>query len=414
MKQFLGAATAVLLTGGAWGACPNSCSQRGTCSDENVCECFNGWTGGDCARRVCPYGLSWSTTSLDELRDDRYGSDVVMGSPGGYGVWADGVLDLEQAFDDLYPKVPGLRQYTECSSRGTCDYADGVCKCFDGYEGKACRRATCPNDCSGHGRCLTNGEVDFMYTSHTPFNDGFWDKDLSQQCVCDRGYEGWDCSQRTCPAGDDPTTACSDHIADDYQLVFVMRSNVNTEEYFTLEYEDNFGGEFVTRPIRANACVVSEDCPEVQYALLELPNLAIPNVEVDELDLSLGSGEHAFLVHFNDPANSGKQNTMACNTVPNPNVAGAAPKYNPTGACYVFDVGVPEWFAGDGTENTLSLNGVNVTMEEILGTVEDGNVARYEESTACSNQGICNLETGTCDCLEGATGVACEVQSTFV
>ena len=63
---------------------------------------------------------------------------------------------------------------------------------------------------------------------------------------------------------------------------------------------------------------------------------------------------------------------MACNTVPNPNVAGAAPKYNPTGACYVFDVGVPEWFAGDGTENTLSLNGVNVTMEEVLGTVEDG------------------------------------------
>ena len=62
---------------------------------------------------------------------------------------------------------------------------------------------------------------------------------------------------------------------------------------------------------------------------------------------------------------------MTCNTVQNPNVAGAAPKYNPTGACYVFDVGVPEWYAEDGQEQTLSLNGVSVTMEEVLGPVSD-------------------------------------------
>lgn len=395
-------------------ACPNACSQRGTCTGEDLCECFPGWTGGDCARRVCPFGLSWSTTSLDDLTDDRHGAELIMGSPGGYGVWANNTLDLEQAFDDLYPKVPGLRQYTECSSRGTCDYAEGVCKCFTGYEGKACRRAVCPNDCSGHGRCLTNEEIDFMYTSHTHFNDQFWDKDLTQQCLCDRGFTGWDCSQRLCPMGDDPTTACSEHIADDYQLVFVQRSQVVTEEFFTLEFEDQFGGVFSTRPIKSSACVADEACPEVQYALLELPNTAIPEVEVDELDLGLGVGEHAFLVHFNDPANAGKQNTMSCNTVQSPNVAGAAPKYNPTGACYVFDVGIPEWFAGDGTENTLSLNGVNVNMTDVLGEVEDGNVARYEESATCSNQGICNLETGVCDCLEGATGNACEVQTTFV
>jgi len=200
--------------------------------------------------------------------------------PGGYGVWNGDTLDIEQSFTDMYPKVPGVREYTECSSRGTCDYAEGVCNCFTGFEGKACRRATCPNDCSGHGRCLTNEEVDFMYTSHTPFNDQFWDKDLTQQCVCDRGYEGYDCSLRSCPVGDDPTTACSEHIADDYQLVFVQRSNLNSDEYFALEYEDNFGGEFSTRPIQADACTLDSSCPEVQYALLELPNLAIPNVEV--------------------------------------------------------------------------------------------------------------------------------------
>ena len=29
----------------------------------------------------------------------------------------------------------------------------GVCECFPGYEGKACQRSSCPNTCSGHGRC---------------------------------------------------------------------------------------------------------------------------------------------------------------------------------------------------------------------------------------------------------------------
>lgn len=413
MKATLVSAVAVAaLVQQTQAACPNSCSQRGTCSNENICECFTGWTGGDCARRQCPYGLSWSVTSLDDLMDDRNGADIIMSSPGGYGVWNGDELDIEATFSDMYPKVPGFRRYEECSGRGVCDYSEGVCDCFTGFEGKGCRRASCPNDCSGHGRCLTNEEIDFMYTSSTPFNDQFWDKDLTQQCVCDRGFEGWDCSQRTCPVGDDPTTACSEHIADDYQLVFVQRSDNTTAEYFTLNYEDNFGGMFTTRPIASASCTAGNSCEEVQYALLELPNMAIPNVEVDELDLALGSGEHAYLVHFNDAHNSGKQNTMTCNTVQNPNVAGAAPKYNPTGACFVFDVGAPEWFAGDGSEQVLSLNGVNITVDDVLESAETG--SRYEESSTCSNQGLCDLDTGVCKCLEGATGVACEVQSTFV
>ena len=45
--------------------------------------------------------------------------------------------------------------YMECSNKGICDRKAGKCKCFAGYEGKACKRASCPGGgtCSGHGVC---------------------------------------------------------------------------------------------------------------------------------------------------------------------------------------------------------------------------------------------------------------------
>lgn len=49
--------------------------------------------------------------------------------------------------------------YMECSNRGTCDRKSGVCECFDGYTGAACKRQACPNACSGHGTCQTVNQL---------------------------------------------------------------------------------------------------------------------------------------------------------------------------------------------------------------------------------------------------------------
>jgi len=49
--------------------------------------------------------------------------------------------------------------YMECSNRGLCDRKTGICECFDGYTGRACARQACPNDCSGHGECMSNDEL---------------------------------------------------------------------------------------------------------------------------------------------------------------------------------------------------------------------------------------------------------------
>jgi len=81
---------------------------------------------------------------------------------------------------------------------------------LEGYEGRGCRRQKCPNDCSQHGRCIYNSQANSTYTADlsASYSSQFWDSG-TRVCACDRGWEGIDCSQRTCPKGDDPVTDCA-------------------------------------------------------------------------------------------------------------------------------------------------------------------------------------------------------------
>jgi hypothetical protein len=49
--------------------------------------------------------------------------------------------------------------YMECSNQGLCDRGTGECECFDGYGGIDCGATSCPNDCSGNGRCLSISDM---------------------------------------------------------------------------------------------------------------------------------------------------------------------------------------------------------------------------------------------------------------
>jgi hypothetical protein len=46
----------------------------------------------------------------------------------------------------------------------------------------------------------------------TPIVYSDWDADMIHGCVCDEGWEGSDCSRRSCPRGDDPLTPGSDEV----------------------------------------------------------------------------------------------------------------------------------------------------------------------------------------------------------
>jgi len=439
MKLFV---TLAVIVGFANAGCPNGCSGHGSCGTSDVCGCYKGFFGGDCSYRYCPVGPSWTVTPKEKLMDDRLSEDIVLCTPGGFvGHSRFDTLttkrypikqsDFAATFQALYPKRPNFNMYTECSSRGTCDYATGECKCFDGFEGRGCRRTTCPNGCSGHGRCLDNSDINEKYNSFNYPNDQMWDQKRTQTCKCDRGYTGYDCNARVCPFGDDPTSDCGENSAGDVQLI-VTRSLAATKKYFTLTFTDMFGGSFTTRPIldHATSCkkttAAVKPCPEIQYALMDLPNFAIPEVEVDtifQVDKGTGATKTTtslYTVQFTDSSNSGKQNTLTCETVTDSTVAGAQPLYAGVAICRVYNVGGPEWFSTSGEAEQLDLKAIfpAVTAVQtktlVLGATDKANAGTtYEDFQPCASKGDCDAATGTCTCNSGHYGEACEKQSTY-
>jgi hypothetical protein len=119
---------------------------------------------------------------------------------------------LNNVGEDWAPEdMNSAHQQVECSGRGTCDRDSGRCACFDGFNGEACQRTACPNDCSGHGVCQDerrfakdaaslHGESGYTYKNA-------YDAKKEMGCLCDTGFRGPDCSMIECPSGADPLGA---------------------------------------------------------------------------------------------------------------------------------------------------------------------------------------------------------------
>jgi len=192
--------------------CPGEieCSGHGVCvAGSKTCICSNGWMTGDCSIRTCPAGPSW------------------FGYPS----------EDNKAHDFAKP--------VECSNQGLCARDKGECICKQGFLGGACEHMVCAGDpvCSGHGQCLTmkqlalakaiNGDAtDFTY-GMDPHNSRTWDATMVYGCHCDEGYEGYDCSLRSCPKGDDPMTYGQE---DEMQLLSCRA----TEGFFRVQFRQEF------------------------------------------------------------------------------------------------------------------------------------------------------------------------------
>jgi hypothetical protein len=205
--------------------CTNNCNGHGICESTGTgpkCKCDMGWgsefdiTGyrsPSCAKKTCPAGPAWAMSAIRRNNND----------------------------------VTTAHELRECSNIGLCDYDTGICKCPKGWAGNACQRKTCPNDCSGHGQCLsmkrlavhpsalplsnergykneTFGEFLSYRTSlgirNTTYVNDAWEAEMLYGCLCDSSWTvglnsgerqspewfGPDCSKKRCPSADDPLT----------------------------------------------------------------------------------------------------------------------------------------------------------------------------------------------------------------
>jgi len=149
--------------------CPNHCDGHGECSKYNKCICNEGYEGGDCSLKSCPQGVAWS----------------------------DHASGVDQA-----------HSLAVCSNRGSCSFKDGTCECIAGWTGKACDRLSCPSNCDGNGDCYSIDEQAKWFRNSVSKQYAYtgWDAHTIRGCRCNFGYDGFDCSTKICPDGDDPLT----------------------------------------------------------------------------------------------------------------------------------------------------------------------------------------------------------------
>lgn len=434
------------LAAAASAACPNACSGHGTCGLSSKCKCQARWVGNDCSQRQCPSGLSWIV------------------SPSNANVPAGGALG-------------GYHPYAECSNRGICDRDSGECVCFDGYEGRGCRRTSCPNACSGHGFCRYNYEINSDYSGYDTeslnrrYDKEQWDAGKTRQCVCDRGYEGIDCASRICPKGDDPLTACTEHdptdpgqsVDDVHKITLSKNGDYSATAFFTLTFTDMFNGEYTTRPIATDIQTkATANCRNVAFACTADNGSTDCSAGTDSTACDAIAGCTSVAAHCDKQSADIRVGPELCaqhSSVGGATCTGqtyskrtsvlsytamaadieealealpnfAVPNVTVTVATVSDDHVVSVTFvdaANAGSQNLLQVNAGSghdhANMQPRFNGVTDASPSvahetvtgsdKLKEHVACSNRGSCDSGSGLCQCYEGFTGEACGLQTVY-
>jgi len=352
---------------------------------DDVCNCYDNWgvglshDSGDCSDRVCPYEIAWVDTP---------------------GKLAASPTTKENARGRFH-------KYAECAGQGICDRSTGECACFDGYEGKACARYSCPNDCSGHGTCEYIEDTTFAANYPDYSWDGFhqdgktfpvhtWDKTKTRTCKCDALYGDIDCSKKMCPFGTDVLDHRDNLLASaKYQvqkflfvpgqpdLLLPTISNFDLQgKTFAFTFKSRLNETFTTIPIVFDSNDLPDFVHDIQTALLSLPNRVIDGVTV----AASISGYNVYVnVTFTGEAVQGPQHMMVVEDFEC--AAGCTPK-----------------ITGLNLMTAIPLQHSNTTELQL----SDFN------SFECGRRGVCDYTSGLCQCFVGYTGENCNTLTTLV
>jgi len=512
--------------GFASAACPNNCAGHGTCGEATQCDCYRNWFGADCSKRICTYSAAFVDTPVGDLNGDgehgpaRYFDPRLNTKVFGIDYVGGGQSEL---YSHNYGYARATRTtthdeahfYRECANKGICDRTTGQCQCFPGYEGEGCTRTSCPNGCSGHGRCRTIHDDMPSYAA--------WDLHHTQYCDCDSGYSGPSCSMRDCPRGADPVLYALE-VTNSVQGIFWRTFNkASTKEddeaiyndrmpstvHYTITFTDEYGDEHVTSLLsveyssecKSGVCITKPDftaqtlqehAEAVNQSLGALPRGAIENkyvwavgTEYDDAGdakamgtLKLANGDaQKWMIYpkhwkavkgggATDPLSTpvdqleyrldeqiipdGCQGVNAKGAVAivqyglclfiqieNPGVQKALKVqyfYNPTlksdkNEKDLITHVVSGETSGDhalrinaaGTavlpDKAINLVTVQDLQEDRVWNPNDGDVSKLfisEDVTVldmCSKRGLCDYDTGMCDCFSGYSGIRCDDQN---
>ena len=310
---------------GTTSTCPGepACLGKGTCSGPPFyrCECEAGRSGPDCALIDCPIGKSWFSFPT---ADNEAHSNAV------------------------------------CSDMGICNRDTGECDCRQGFEGSACERLDCLQDCHGNGECLSmstlaekyelNGDPTPKSYGNDPNNPLTWDGDQIFGCLCTEGHEAYNCLADSCPKGDDPQTQHQQNEAQQLSC---------TDSDDAGSFHLSFRGETVSVTAIATAA-------ELETLLNSLSTLERVSVSYEDPAIYVGaSGLDVDALQI-CRASEGIVNIEFL---------------SPTG-------NVPELIIS----NTVDIDG-----DLTITTVQDGN----KEYIDCSGRGICDHTSGLCKCFTG-------------
>lgn len=235
---------------------------------------------------ICPYGLAIVDTPKGDL--DASGSiestdDSMMIVND--AVFMYGTTEQYPAMEDSDLQVldESAHGYMECSNVGECDRKTGQCYCYEGFEGTACQRQSCPGEpmCSGRGVCQSAHEA-AKRNSHGVYT--LWDRKISSGCLCDPEYFGPDCSMRRCPIGVDPLYMDDVNSYRIATIYFAIMTTSNSPDFtdgipqsrpgtgkWAIRFYDQYGQPFLTEGIPPGA-----SCSQIIAALEALPHNIVP------------------------------------------------------------------------------------------------------------------------------------------
>ena len=364
-------------------SCPGAiqCSGHGVCSKSPYfqCNCDAGWTNGDCSLRTCPMGHTW------------------FGYPNANEV--------------------GHQTLTPCSNQGLCNSATGTCSCRLPFYGAACEYLACGGGvnvpyCNGHGRCMTMYEMSLWATNNgdavpwtyglNPNNPLTWDGGMIKGCVCDEGWHNYDCTLRTCPAGDDPGTY-NDH--NEVQLLQCVADGGYVTLTFRQQTTIHIPYDATAVELKAMLESLSTLGPLRVYYSRD-PQPVPPNGTLNYVKPVLPRGTEGMPTWGFFNAN----NTFEFTSPPEGLSFTSSGFCDPNGAqvaIIVFDTihgSLPALIPGPPVSAlSNSLTGLVAGIVNVFtGGESVGGMASIKgttETATCNNRGICNVVTGRCACF---------------